>query len=127
MPPNGPATVAVGGVVEFPVNGPTNGTITRLNPSAFNIPNIGVYSVAFLVSVDEPAQLGLALDGVALPSTIVGRATGTSQLVGTVLIATVSPNSVLTLLNLSNIALTLTPFAGGSNPVSAHLVIQRLQ
>ncbi len=61
-------------------------------------------------------------------TTIVGRATGTSQIVGICLVRTTLPNSVLSVCNPlgSPIALTMTPVAGGTNPVSAHLVITRL-
>ena len=89
--------------------------------------NAGTYQVQFQVSVVEAGQLGISIDGVLLTYTIVGRATGASQLVGVSLIST-APNSLLSVVNpaFNNNALTITPFAGGSTPVSAHLVITRL-
>lgn len=53
---------------------------------------------------------------------------GTSQIFGTALVETEFADSVLTVRNPEGTAavLTLTPNAGGTEPVSAHLVITRL-
>ena len=82
----------------------------------------------FQVSVTEPGQLVLTLNGAELPYTVVGRATGTSQLVGMALVTTTVATSVLTVRNPAGnaTALTVTPNAGGTAPVSAHLVITQL-
>lgn len=79
--------------------------------------------------MDEPGQLVLTLDGADLAYTVVGRATGTSQLVGIALVDTTSVDSILTVRNPtgSPAQLTITPLAGGTRPVSAHLVITRLK
>ncbi|MEX1012600.1 MAG: hypothetical protein WD595_06810 [Waddliaceae bacterium] len=129
MPPDNAATVAIGGDVDFPQDGPTSGGgISRIGPDSFELADIGVYSVEFQVSVTEPGQLVLTLDGVELEYTVVGRATGTSQIVGIALVETTAINSVLTVRNSgSDAALTITPLAGGTDPVSAHLVIMRIQ
>jgi hypothetical protein len=84
--------------------------------------------VLFQVSITESAQLCLVLNAGQAASTVVGRATGTSQVVGICLVQTILPNSVLSVCNPLGepIALTMTPVAGGTNPVSAHLVITRL-
>ena len=82
----------------------------------------------FQVSVSEAGQLVLVLNGAELPYTVVGRATGTSQIVGMALITTPVENSPLSVRNpaagLS--ALTITPAFAGTDAVSAHLVITRL-
>jgi hypothetical protein len=85
--------------------------------------------VLFQVSADEAGQLVLTLNGEELPYTVVGRATGTSQLVGMALVNTTVATSVLTVRNPADnaAALTITPTAGGTEPVSAHLVITQLQ
>lgn len=131
MPPDNAATVAVGADVAFPQDGPASasGTITRVGSASFNLSNIGVYQVMFQVSVTEPGQLILTLNNVDLAYTVVGRATGTSQIVGVALVQTTGVNSVLTVRNpVGNFsALTITPLAGGTQPVSAHLVITQLQ
>ena len=131
MPPDNAATVAVGGDVDFPQDGPSDGSglIARLSASQFNLADIGTYEVSFQVSVDEAGQLVLTLNGSELPTTVVGRATGTSQIVEQTLVQTTTINSVLTVRNPASesTALTITPLAGGANPVSASLIVQRLQ
>jgi hypothetical protein len=83
----------------------------------------------FQVSVSEQGQLVLTLNGAELAYTVVGRPTGTSQIVGMSLVTTPAVNSLLTVRNPvgSVIALTIEPTAGGTNPVSAHLVITQIQ
>jgi hypothetical protein len=130
MPPDNPATVAPATDVQFPEDGPTSGgAIARANASTFNLSAIGTYQVSFQVSVDEAGQLSLTLNGSALASTVVGRATGTSQIVGTSLVNTTAINSLLTVRNPAgnSTALTITPLAGGANAVSAHLVITQIR
>jgi hypothetical protein len=63
------------------------------------------------------------------PYTVVGRATGTSQIAGMSLVTTTVINSQLTVRNpaQNSTALTITPIAGGTRPVSAHLVIMQIQ
>jgi hypothetical protein len=130
MPPDNAATVAPGTDVSFPQDGPTSGTdITRTGPSSFNLASIGTYAVNWQVSVDEAGQLILTLNGADLAYTVVGRATGTSQFSGATLITTTVINSILTVRNPAGnpTALTITPLAGGTRPVSASLVITQLQ
>ncbi len=129
MPPDNSATVAPGTDVEFPQDGPTSGAdISRTGASSFNLAQIGSYQVTFQVSVTEAGQLILTLNGADLSYTVVGRATGTDQIVGTAIITTTSVNSILTVRNPAGnaAALTITPVAGGTRPVSAHLVITQL-
>ncbi len=129
MPPDNADTVAPGGDVDFPQNGPiANTNIGRLSDSSFLLTPVGTYQVMFQVSVTEPGQLVLTLNGTELSYTVVGRATGTSQIVGTALITTTAEDSVLTVRNPAGnaAALTITPVAGGTEPVSAHLVIVQL-
>ncbi len=130
MFPDNAATVAIGGDVDFPQDGPTSGpSISRIGADAFNLTDIGVYSVFFQVSIDEAGQLILTLNGADLAYTVVGRATGTSEIVGMAIVQTTVVNSILTVRNPAgnSTALTVTPLAGGTRPVSAHLVITRIQ
>jgi hypothetical protein len=131
MPTENTATVAVDGDVSFPQTGPAlAGTgITRINATQFSLGAVGTYQVMFQVSVDEPGQLELTLNGAGLAYTVVGRATGTSQIAEMALVQTTVAASMLTVRNPAgnSTALTITPFAGGANSVSAHLVIMRLQ
>ena len=130
MPPDNSATVAPGADVSFPQDGPNSGAgIARSGPESFNLAEIGTYQVLFQVSVTEAGQLILTLNGEDLAYTVVGRATGTSQIVGMAIVETTEINSVLTVRNPEGTAeaLTITPLAGGTRPVSAHLVITQIQ
>jgi hypothetical protein len=130
MPPDNAATVGVGTDVSFPQNGPSSGSaIARTGASAFNLSAIGTYQVTFQVSTTEPGQLILTLNGADLAYTVVGRATGTSQIAGMSLVTTSGVNSILTVRNPAgnSTALTITPIAGGTRAVSAHLVITQVQ
>jgi hypothetical protein len=128
MPSDNPATVAGGAAVAFPQNGPSNGIITRSSTTQFVLPAVGTYMISWQVSVNEAGQLVLEINGTELAATVTGRATGTSQISGSRLITTTSVNSVLRLVSpLGNSpALTITPMAGGAQPVSASLVIMRV-
>ena len=130
MPPDNSATVAPGTDVSFPQDGPNSGSgIARSGPSSFNLAQIGTYLVLFQVSVTEAGQLILTLNGEDLAYTVVGRATGTSQIVEMAVVETTAINSILTVRNPAGnaAALTITPLAGGTRPVSAHLVIMQIQ
>jgi len=131
MPPDNAATVAPATDVSFPQDGPSSGSggITRIGPSSFNLPAIGAYQVMFNVSVSEAGQLVLTLNGVELAYTVAGRATITSEIVGMSVVTTTAADSVLTVRNPAgnSTALTITPVAGGTQPVSAHLVITQIQ
>ncbi len=128
MPPDNAAMVAPGTDVSFPQDGPAAGTITRTGSSTFNLAAIGTYLVTFQVSVLDQGQLILTLNGADLAYTVAGRATGTSQISNTVIVSTTVINSILTIRNPAGnaMALTISPLAGGTRPVSAHLVIMRV-
>lgn len=129
MPGDNAATVAADTAVLFPQNGSSSGVITRLNSSMFLLPTIGTYLVQFQVSATEAGQLMLRLNSLPVANSVVGRATGTTQIVGLSLITTTTPDSILEVINPpgNSPALTITPVAGGTHPVSAHLVIIRIQ
>lgn len=77
----------------------------------------------------EAGQLMLTLNGEDLMYTVSGRATGASQIIGMAIVTTTVINSILTVRTPEGTAaaLTITPLAGGTRPVSAHLVIVQLQ
>ncbi|MBC7552363.1 MAG: collagen-like protein, partial [Taibaiella sp.] len=129
MPSDNTATVAGGTAVEFPRNGPSNSIITRSSSTQFTLPNIGTYMVNWQVSVSEVGQLVLELNGTEIASTVTGRAGATTQISGCRLITTTSTNSTLRVVNPTGNtpALTITTSAGGSQPVSASLIITRIQ
>ena len=131
MPPDNGNTVAIGTDVEFPQDGPNSsaGIIARLSATTFNLATIGIYRVSFQVPVTEAGQLILTLDGIDLDYTVVGRATGTSQIIETALIETTVENSIVTVRNpAGNLsALTISPNAGGARSASASLLIELVQ
>lgn len=128
MPPDNAATVALGADVAFPQNGIGDGTVGRINDTSFSLSEAGVYMIFFHVGISEAGQLELTVNGEAIASSVVGRATGTSQIVGINIIQTSTENATLTVRNPAEntTALTITPLAGGTNSVSAHLSILKL-
>jgi hypothetical protein len=130
MPGDNSATVAPGSAVQFPQDGPFgSGVITRLTASTMQLGPIGFGNVFFQVSIDEPGQLVIKVNGVELAYTVVGRATGTSQITGMALVQTTTVNSVISIVNPTgeSTALTITPIAGGTDSVSANLIITQIQ
>ena len=130
MPGDNTSTIAPGTDVSFPQDGANSATgIIRTSASSFTLSQVGTYQVLFNVPVTEAGQLVLTLNGEELGYTVVGRATGTTDIIGMSIITTTQANSVLTVRNPADnaAALTITPLAGGTRPVSAHLVITQLQ
>lgn len=129
MGTDNPDPIAPGQNVNFPQDGPSSGTIiTRTGPNTFNLAEIGTYQVFFQVSVSQEGQLVITLNDQEQAYTVVGRETGTSQIVGMAFITTTEADSVLTIRNPSGNgnALTITTDAGGNSPVSAHLIITHI-
>ena len=132
MPGDNTATVAPGTPISFPQNGPTSGTIIRSSTtptSQFVLPAIGTYSITWQVSIAEAGQLVLVVNGVEEARTLVGRATGTTQIIGNTLLTTSILNTIVSLNNPTGnpVALTVSPIAGGTRAVSASIIIKRLQ
>ena len=139
MPPDNTDSIEPGSDVSFPRDGVNSNTdeafrdvgsggITRLTDSSFNLAEKGTYLVMFQVNIDESGQLVLTLNGRELEYTVVGRGTGTSAIIEITLLSTDCKNSVLTVRNPEDNAtsLHLTPLAGGTQAISARLVIIRL-
>lgn len=127
MPPDNPSPVAVGSPVVFPQNGPTSGVITRTSSTTFNLVNAGTYAISWVVSVTEAGQLQLAIGGVGIAETVVGRDATASQIDGDTVI-TVGAGAILSVINPVGNAtpLTITASAGGASPVAALLSIRRI-
>lgn len=136
-PSDYPSTVAIGTALGFPQNGVVVGTdVVRITASEFNLVSIGVYTIEWQTSVNEPGQLTLwgglgtgtsPVSGGRFADSTVGRATGTSQIIGKMLVKTTFPNTHIGVYNDSSAsALTVTPLAGGTEPVSSWLLIQRV-
>jgi hypothetical protein len=127
MPSSNAATIAAGTAVSFPTGTVSGSDISQLTPNTFNLSTPGIYLVMFQVSVTEAGQLVLAANGTELPASVAGRATGASQIVGMSFVTVSAADTILQVRNpAGNTTLTITPFAGGGQPVSAHVAILRL-
>ncbi len=128
-PADNAAAIAPGTDVAFPQDGPVSGAgIARTGDSSFTLADPGTYQVLFQVPVTEAGQLVLTLNGTELPYTVAGSTAAGSQITGTALVTTTAADGVLTVRNpaANTDSLTVTPTAGGAQPVSAHLVITQL-
>jgi hypothetical protein len=125
-----PAPIANGVAVNFPNTGSTTTGIARATSSSFTLSVIGTYLVLFQFDGVSAGQLALRLNGGPfIPDSVVGRATGTSQLTGISLVTTTTTGSVLEVINPGNISLVAAPFdnvVGSTHAGSAHLVIIRI-
>ncbi len=132
MPSDNAATIAPGTAISFPQNGEAFG-IVRNNNSSFILPTAGYYLITWQVSITEPCQLVLSLNSgagfVEIANSVVGRATGTSQVSGSRIVRTLSTNNIIALHNptTASTALTITPIAGGSSNVSASFIITQIK
>ena len=140
MPGDNASTIAINGPIGFPQAGPasTSTSITALSQYSFQLGPAGIYEVSWQVSVTEAGQVVVCADNsllvgalVAAPHkilrTVVGRATGTSQLIGRTLVQSSAPSATLSIRNgASASALTITPIAGGTDSTSANLVIRQV-
>lgn len=128
MPPDNNSPIAIGSPVAFPHSTISNSNIQPYNNNSFFLPEQGAYEISYVVSVQEPGQLIAVLNGVELPQTVSGRASGTSQICGTFIISTPFAFSTLSINNpvSGNYALIIAPNAGGIQAVSAHLLIRKL-
>jgi hypothetical protein len=121
-----PVAIPPGGSVPCNLSGPVNGILSG-GGTKFTLPDTGVYEVTWQVSINEPGQLVLALNGVEQAATVVGRSTGTTQIVGNVLI-NATAGDVLNVRNpTGNSAFTITPNAGGTHASTSSLVIKRIK
>ncbi len=140
IPQDNSLIITAGKNICFPQDGPASGgnVITRVDADSFNLAKIGTYQVLFQVgvdkaSIDKAGQLVITLNSgsgaVELLHTVTGKVTGSSQIVGMVLIQTTTENSILTLSNPkdSPVSLKVTPATIGTHPVSAHLLITQIQ
>jgi hypothetical protein len=126
-PAEGSHYVQPGDNLEFPQDGPNEGTISRADPATtFTLAAIGTYRVAFTASVDQSAQVQLRLDGVDVPYAAFGRWGGDGILSGEVFITTSVVGSALTLRSSGAYGFFLAANAGGYNPTAAHLTIQQM-
>jgi hypothetical protein len=122
--------ITPGQPIPFPRDGANSDSmITRVDDHTFNLLEKGFYKVIYRMTVLQPSQLILRLNGIELPPTLSGISVGGSQMSETAIIVTTTTNAKLSVIN-PNSALThinLAPFSGGLSPVSAHLIIEFLK
>jgi len=117
MPSDNSLIILPGSSISFPQNGPSNGVITRMNASQFNLLNIGTYEIIFQVGISEYGQLCIVLNDFEILSSIVS---GTFQIIGLSLIQTFAINSIISINNYSE-STSIT------NPINnAHLIIKQI-
>jgi len=131
MPTDNSSTIAVGSDVAFPRLGSSSTSdIVPLTTSSFTLGPIGVYDVYFQVGVTDASgcQLALTLNNVLQPQSVSGLL-GSDVIIGRTLLTTTVVNSVVTVRNpTGNLRpITVTASLGGTNSVSAHLIITRLK
>jgi len=126
-PPDNSIDVLPGGSVAFPNNGPVSGDIRRTSNNGFKIKKSGTYMVTVSINTTEATQIMISLDDVPQHQTVFGKVTRTSPVNGTALL-NITGSTTLRVINPSNSSnpLVFTPNSGGNNPVSAHLVIVKL-
>lgn len=132
MPADNAAPIAVSGAIEFPHGSASSGIVrTAFTFDTFTLTNPGTYEINWQVSITQAAQLALNFDsgGGFLPDSksVVGRATGSSQILGFYLIEIFGSTNLQVINYNSTAGRIVTPNAGGIQPVSAHLVIKRLK
>jgi hypothetical protein len=112
---------------------PTGGISSNVGGTTFTLATPGTYRVIYQVSALEAApggQLVVNLNGSTLAQTRVGRATGKTQIIGSVIVTTTLPNSTLQILNPPGDPNDLTPDNSadqeGTAPLTGSLVIIRI-
>lgn len=128
------ATVAIAAPFPFDTNGEFSpavfahtASVTPAVSAPITILQAGTYRVEYSVTVAEPRQIALYLNGAVVLSTIYGAATGTVVTTAFAII-TAAANDVLTLRNhLSAAALTLvTPSGGTASNTTNSILIEKL-
>lgn len=117
--------IAHGVEVTFPQDGPTTtANIFRTGPYDFEVAIAGTYRVNYQVPVTEPGQLVMSKQGVILPYTSSGRATGTT-LIGLTTLIYMSAGEKMTLraADTNSTAITVTQVIAGG-PAYATLLIE---
>ena len=128
MPTDNTETIVPGADVAFPRNGViANTNIGRINDSEFLLNASGTYLVMWNASITEAGQLVLTSNDTELPYTLVGTNDTLGELTGFTILNITTPTTITLrnpIANTTNV--TLTPNAGGTDPVTAHLTIVQL-
>lgn len=113
--------------VPFPLTSELQGNIIPLSVSTFQLSDIGIYQISWVVPVNTTSQLELQLNGIPIDKSRMGTGTGFTILSNSILIDTTVVNSTLCLANpINNTDLIVTPQAGGVDNTTAQLTILRI-
>ena len=129
VPPNNENEIQPGDSVEFPIDYITNTNIIRVNNKAFKLVQTGIYEIKFILSITHPAQLVVSMDSgsgfIQQSHTVVGRNSGSSQLIGDVFIKVTKTNSIICISSPleNNNPIRITPTAGGTLAETCYLII----
>ena len=128
IPTDNATAITPGTDVAFPENGViANTNITRTSDTEFLLNATGTYLIMWNATVTEAGQLVLTSNDTELPYTVVGTGDGLDELTGFTILNIVTPTTITVrnpIANTTNV--TLTPNAGGTDPVTAHLTIVQL-
>ncbi len=130
MPIQNPGSIGPNMPVAFPNTSANFGGFVN-GGNMFTLPATATYLVMFQASVTPlgapSGQLMLSVNGVPQPSTVVGRDTASTQIVGISLLPA-NAGDILRVINPpGNLNIVITPNAGQvASPVTAHLVIVRI-
>jgi hypothetical protein len=126
MPSDNPGTLTVGSDIEFPQDGPNEGTITRASSTTFILADVGTYRVAVSASVDFATELQLMVNGIGVPYSVFGKWASDTIVGGEALITTSVANSSLTVRNVGHYDVHLMAHAGGPLPTAAYVLIHQM-
>jgi hypothetical protein len=128
-PADNAEAIAAGEAIDFPRGSSSDfRMISRVDDSTFNLAKTGAYLIMFNICTDDPAQVELELNGVALSYTATGRDIQGTQINGMSVVTVTQPNSTLSVINTaeSENEVVITQNAGGTTPSSSHLIIVKL-
>lgn len=128
MPTDNPTAITPGNDVAFPRNGViANTNIGRTSDTDFLLNATGTYLIMWNASIGEAGQLVLTSNDAELPYTVVGTTDEAGELSGFTILNIVTPTTITVRNPINNTTnVTLTPNAGGTDPVTAHLTIVQL-
>ncbi len=114
--------------VAFTENGViANTNVGRVSDTEFQLNAPGTYLIMWNAAVTETGQLVLTANDTELAYTTVGTGVAGGEIVGFTILNTTALTTLTVRNPVTNTTdLTLTPSAGGENPVSAHLTIVQL-
>lgn len=114
-----PIIISPGAAIEFTKDGVSNNTdIKRITSSTFNLTLVGIYEISFQITTNSIGQLVVVLNETEIPYAVFGNNIG-GQIIGSCIITTTSPNSIISINNIANNSSDITIM-----PTLANLIIK---